>query len=91
MIGDLPKPARCLVVAAVLIVGLLTMAEPAQAYVGPGMALGALGAGIGLLMTTMSALFYMGTRWSRRLWRRMTGRALTAVEPPSLHAEQLDS
>jgi hypothetical protein len=91
MIGDLPKPARCLALAAAVIVGLLAMAEPAQAYVGPGMALGALGAGLGLLMTTMSALFYMGTRWSRRLWRRMTGRALTAVEPASVRVEQLDS
>jgi hypothetical protein len=91
MIGDLPKRARCLALAAAVFVGLVTLAGPAQAYVGPGMALGALGAGIGLLMTMMSALFYMGTRWSRRLWRRMTGRTLTAAEPTNLHAEQLDS
>lgn len=91
MVGELPKPVRCLALAAAVIISLIAMAEPAQAYVGPGMALGALGAGIGLLMTAMSALFYMGTRWSRRLWRRATGRSLPAAEPASTHAEQLDS
>jgi hypothetical protein len=91
MVGDLPKPARCLALVAAVIIGLVATAEPAQAYVGPGMALGALGAGIGLLMTAMSALFYMGTRWSRRLWRRVTGRNLPAAEPARLHSEQLDS
>ena len=91
MVGELPKPVRCLALAAAVIISLIAMAEPAQAYVGPGMALGALGAGIGLLMTAMSALIYMGTRWSRRLWRRATGRSLPAAEPASTHAEQLDS
>ena len=43
MVGDLPKPARCLALAAAVIIGLFATAEPAQAYVGPGMALGALG------------------------------------------------
>ncbi len=91
MIGVLAKSARCLGFAVAVIIGLVTLAEPAQAYVGPGMALGALGAGIGLLMTAMSALFYMGTRWSRRLWRRATGRSLPMAEPNRSHAEQLES
>lgn len=91
MIGDLPKSARHIALATVAIVGLVAIAEPAQAYVGPGMALGALGAGIGLLMTAMSALFYMGTRWSRQLWRRVTGRGLPAAEPASAHADHLES
>jgi hypothetical protein len=91
MIGDLPKPARCLALVAMALIVLVSTAAPAQAYVGPGMALGALGAGIGLLMTAMSAIFYMGARWSRRLWRRMTGQALPAVEPARAHVDQLDS
>jgi len=77
--------------AAAALVVLAATAEPAQAYVGPGMALGALGAGIGLLMTAMSALFYMGTRWSRRLWRRMTGRPLTIAESAPAALDHLDS
>jgi hypothetical protein len=92
MIGVLPKAARCLALATAVIIGLVVLAEPAQAYVGPGMALGALGAGIGLLMTAMSALFYMGTRWTRRLWRRATGRSLPMTErAAALHIDQLES
>ncbi|MEI9982896.1 MAG: hypothetical protein WDN69_06570 [Aliidongia sp.] len=60
----MPKLARCLAVAVLAIAGLLAAADPALAYVGPGMALGALGAGLGLLMTCASAVFYLGATWS---------------------------
>ena len=83
MNGDLLTPAPRLAAAALAVIGLLALATPAQAYVGPGMALGALGAGFGLLMTGASAVFYLSAMWMRRLWRRVTGRALPVPELPA--------
>jgi hypothetical protein len=80
MNNHLSNPARCLAVAFFALAGLLAAAAPAQAYVGPGMALGALGAGFGLLMTGLSAVFYLGGLWARRLWRRVTGRVAPAPD-----------
>jgi hypothetical protein len=67
----LPTLARCLAVAFLVLAGVLSVAEPAQAYVGPGMELGTIGAALGMLMTGASAVFYLSMLWLRRMWRRV--------------------
>jgi NhaP-type Na+/H+ and K+/H+ antiporter len=72
------------IAASILVLtGLVATVEPAQAYVGPGMELGTLGAAFGMLMTGISAVFYMSTLWVRRLWQRVTGRAVRTTEIPA--------
>jgi hypothetical protein len=83
----LPGPVGCLAVALLFATVFLGLMRPAQAYVGPGMELGTLGAAFGMLMTGASALFYMSALWVRRLWRRTIGRlapsakSYTAAKP----------
>ena len=79
------QPARCLAVSLLALCGLLAASAPAEAYIGPGMELGALGAAFGMLMTAVSAVFYLSTLWLRRLWRRVTG--LFAATPKATPAE----
>jgi membrane associated rhomboid family serine protease len=59
-------------------IALLSFVAPAHAYVGPGMDFGTLGAAFGMLMTGVSAVFYLSTLWLRRLWRRVTRMVVTA-------------
>lgn len=66
---------------------LVVTAAPAYAYVGPGIALGALGAGFGVLMTGTSAVFYLSVLWCRRLWRRLTGQAQPPDETQTVHRD----
>jgi membrane protein implicated in regulation of membrane protease activity len=78
---------RCLAALLLLIAGLFAATAPAHAYVGPGIALGALGAGFGVMMTGLSAVFYLSVMWCRRLWRRLSGRAQAPAEVDSANSD----
>jgi hypothetical protein len=43
----------------------------AQAYIGPALGLGMLGAGFGVLMTSASAIFYLFALSVRRAFKRL--------------------
>ncbi|MEA2755914.1 MAG: hypothetical protein QOJ54_2203 [Aliidongia sp.] len=69
---------------------LLDSVAPAHAYVGPGMDFGTLGAAFGMLMTGVSAVFYLSTLWLRRLWRRVTRTVVTTdrtAEPGTMRCD----
>jgi|HubBroStandDraft_5_1064220.scaffolds.fasta_scaffold421948_1 hypothetical protein len=77
----LPGPVGCLAVSLLFATVFLGLVRPAEAYVGPGMELGTLGAAFGMLMTGASAIFYMSVLWVRRLWRRTIGRLASTAKP----------
>jgi len=79
----LPTPTRCIAVALLILGSLFIATDPAQAYVGPGMELGTIGAALGMLMTGASAVFYLSMLWLRRLWRRVTGWFLPSPQVPA--------
>jgi hypothetical protein len=72
----------------ILLLALIAPSGPANAYIGPGLDLGTLGAGIGVLMTSASAVFYLVTLTVRRTFKRLLrvftrrdARALEVREP----------
>ena len=59
-------------IAALAMLATIIPAGAAQAYIGPALGLGMLGAGFGVLMTSASAIFYLFALSVRRAFRRLT-------------------
>lgn len=71
--------------AAGSILILATAADPALAYMGPGLGLGAIGTALGvlgaILLGIVSMVWYPLKRLARRLRKRLRARAAGADEP----------
>lgn len=57
----------------ITLLAIIVPSAPAHAYIGPAMGLGMLGAGVGVLMTSASAIFYLFALSVRRAFRRLVG------------------
>jgi len=71
-----------LIAAATLLAAIVPLSA-AEAYIGPGMGLGMLGAGLGVLMTSASAIFYLFALSVRRAFRRLMGLFIRNSTPES--------
>ncbi|HEX5048168.1 MAG TPA: hypothetical protein VFX89_13700 [Gammaproteobacteria bacterium] len=68
-----------------VVIALLSMAASAEAYVGPGMGLGVIGAIFGLLAAVLLALAGMIWYPMKRLVRARRGVARTSADPAVRH------